>query len=153
MDELTGSRRRKYAYSIKTTRVREQRFPYNGKKLTCREETLMFLRALEEADNENMVVIMLNTQNYLIGVYITEGSVDQAAVYPRDIARQSLLMNASALILAHNHPSGDITPSPQDIEVTKRIVEAVKLFSIKVHDHMIIGAEGKFFSFRDEFLI
>jgi len=75
--------------------------------------------------------------------------VDSAAVYPREVMRGALLANACAIICVHNHPSGDITPSGQDAEITKEIVKAGVVLQINVLDHIIIGTEG-YYSFADE---
>lgn len=70
------------------------------------------------------------------------GTVDHAPVYPREVIRRALELSASALILVHNHPSGDPTPSKADIELTKQLAEAGKLLGITVHDHLIVGSSG-----------
>src|SRR3982751_1436319 len=71
-----------------------------------------------------------------------EGSVDESAVYIREIMRRALDLHATAIIVVHNHPSGDPSPSQQDIRLTRDLVEAAKHLKIQVHDHVIIGAEG-----------
>ena len=73
---------------------------------------------------------------------MSEGSVDEAAVYVREIIRRALEYHATALIPVHNHPSGDPSPSQQDIRLTKDIVEAGRHLRINVHDHIIVGASG-----------
>ena len=72
----------------------------------------------------------------------SEGTVDHAPVYPREIMKRALALNASALILVHNHPSGDPTPSRADIEMTREIVEAARALRITVHDHIVVGRGG-----------
>jgi DNA repair protein RadC len=73
---------------------------------------------------------------------VSEGSVDEAAVYVREVIRNALDYHATAIILVHNHPSGDPQPSSQDIRLTREIVEAGRPLRISVHDHVIIGARG-----------
>ena len=73
---------------------------------------------------------------------MSEGSVDEAAVYVREVIRRALEYHATAIILVHNHPSGDPQPSSQDIRLTRDIVEALRPLKIAVHDHVIIGARG-----------
>ena len=73
---------------------------------------------------------------------VADGSVDHAPVYPREVIRRALELSASALILVHNHPSGDPSPSQADISVTRQIIEAAKVFGLQVHDHVIVGREG-----------
>jgi DNA repair protein RadC len=70
-----------------------------------------------------------------------EGTVDHVPVYPREVAKRALELNASAIILVHNHPSGDPTPSKQDVEMTAQIERACKPLGITVHDHVVIGKE------------
>jgi DNA repair protein RadC len=67
------------------------------------------------------------------------GSVNRATVHPREVVKEALSLNASAIILAHNHPSGNSTPSPEDIELTKKLQEILKVIDVRVLDHLIIG--------------
>lgn len=67
------------------------------------------------------------------------GSVNKATVHPREVVKEALRLNASAIILAHNHPSGNSTPSPEDIDLTKKLQEILKIIDVKVLDHLIIG--------------
>ena len=88
-------------------------------------------------------VLHLNTRNILIRDEImNQGTVDQAPVHVREVIRRALELQSAAIILVHNHPSGDPSPSRADIEITRRIVDAGKPLNIAVHDHLIIGAHG-----------
>lgn len=88
-------------------------------------------------------VLHLNTRNILIRDEImNQGTVDQAPVHVREVIRRALELQSAAIILVHNHPSGDPAPSRADIEITRRIVDAGKPLNIAVHDHLIIGAHG-----------
>jgi DNA repair protein RadC len=73
---------------------------------------------------------------------VAEGSIDQAAVYVREIIRRAIDLGSAAIILVHNHPSGDPAPSKQDIALTREVVQAGKPLGIAVHDHIVIGAKG-----------
>jgi DNA repair protein RadC len=98
-----------------------------------------FLRMHEETE-EHMYMLCLNTKLKLNGVFeISHGNVNSSIVGAREVFQKALLGNAVSIILIHNHPSGDCTPSVQDIEVTKRLVEAGKIVGIDVLDHIIIG--------------
>ena len=89
---------------------------------------------------EQFRILYLDRKNFLIADEIQqEGTVDHTPVYPREIVKRALELGASSIILVHNHPTGDPTPSPADIEMTKEIVEAARLLKISVHDHLIIG--------------
>jgi DNA repair protein RadC len=90
---------------------------------------------------ERVRVLYLNARNMLIrNEPMSEGSVDEAAVYVREVIRRALEYHATAIILVHNHPSGDPQPSQQDIRLTREIVEAARPLGISVHDHVIVGA-------------
>lgn len=92
---------------------------------------------------ERVRVLYLNTQNRLVlDQHVADGSIDEAAIHPREVIRQALDIGASALILVHNHPSGNPEPSRADIQITGRIAEAGRLLGIVVHDHIIIGRQG-----------
>jgi DNA repair protein RadC len=92
---------------------------------------------------ESARVLHLNTRNMLIrDELVSEGSIDQAAIYVREIARRALELGSAAIILVHNHPSGDPAPSRQDIDLTRAIISALKPLGIEVHDHVIVGARG-----------
>lgn len=92
---------------------------------------------------ERVRVLYLDTRNRLVlDDHVGDGSIDEAAIHPREVIRKGLDIGASALILVHNHPSGDPSPSRTDIQITQRIAEAGRLLGIVVHDHVIIGREG-----------
>jgi DNA repair protein RadC len=105
---------------------------------------LDYLRAdMAHLTIERVRVLHLNTRNQLIrDEVMSEGSVDQAAIYTREVIRRAIDLGSASLILVHNHPSGDPAPSRADIDVTRNIVEAGKRLGIAVHDHIIIGASG-----------
>ena len=92
---------------------------------------------------ERVRVLYLNTQNRLIlDHHVGDGSVDEAAIHPREVIRKALDIGATALILVHNHPSGSPQPSRADIQITQRIAEAGRLLGVTLHDHVIVGREG-----------
>lgn len=98
--------------------------------------------ALQHASTEEFRVLFLDKKNRLIAdEFAATGTVDHAPVYPREIVKRALALDASALILVHNHPSGDPTPSSADIEMTKRLKEAAKPFDIVIHDHLVVGRD------------
>jgi DNA repair protein RadC len=141
----------KCAYSIKTTRVKEPDFPYDGRSLTCTSELYDFAYSLRNADIEQFLVVNLTAQNTVLSIYRVQGTVNQAVVYPREVIRQALLVGAAAIILIHNHPSGSPRPSEADQRLTRTITDVAKILDILVHDHIIIGGDtGRFFSFREE---
>jgi DNA repair protein RadC len=92
---------------------------------------------------ERVRILYLNSKNMLIAnEKMWEGSVDESAVYIREIIARALKLQATALIIVHNHPSGDPSPSQQDIRLTRDLIDAAKHLKLQVHDHVVIGAEG-----------
>ena len=118
------------------------------------QSLLDYLRAdMAHLTIERVRTLFLNSKNMLIRDEVaSEGSVDQAAIYTREVVRRAMDLGAAAIILVHNHPSGDSAPSRQDIAMTKDIINAAKAFGISVHDHIIIGKDG-FSSMRSAGLI
>ncbi len=99
--------------------------------------------AMQFETTEQFRVLFLDKKNRLIADEILgQGTVDRAPVYPREILKRALAHESTAIILAHNHPSGDPTPSQSDIDMTKEIVQACKPIGVAVHDHLIIGREN-----------
>ncbi|SER59407.1 RadC family protein [Sphingobium sp. YR768] len=92
---------------------------------------------------ERVRVLHLNSRNMLIrDDHMGDGSIDQAAIYVREVIKRAMELGSAALILVHNHPSGDPSPSRQDIDITRQIIDAGKRLGIAVHDHIIIAASG-----------
>lgn len=97
---------------------------------------------LENQPNEIFAILCLNTKNKVAGAHIiSQGSLSASIVHPREVFKAAILNNAASIILAHNHPSGDPEPSREDIETTKRLVEAGEILGIRVLDHVIIGEQ------------
>jgi DNA repair protein RadC len=85
----------------------------------------------------------LDKKNQLIADEVqNRGTVDHAPVYPREVVRRALELSASAVILVHNHPSGDPTPSSADVDMTRQVIEAARPLRIAVHDHLVVGRDG-----------
>lgn len=99
--------------------------------------------AMAHASREQFRVLFLDKKNQLIADEVmNEGTVDHAPVYPREVMRRALELSASAIILAHNHPSGDPTPSPADVTMTRQVAEAGRVMGVVVHDHIVVGRDG-----------
>ena len=93
---------------------------------------------------EHLRVLYLNSKNFLISDDLSQsGTINHVPVYPREIARRALELGAGAVIMIHNHPSGDPTPSEADILMTRKTAEALNLFSITLHDHVVVGAQSE----------
>lgn len=101
-------------------------------------------------DREHFVALYLNTKNRPVGYQvISVGTLTAALVHPREVFKGALLCNAYAVIIAHNHPSGDPTPSKEDKEITRRLKEAGQVLGIDILDHLVIGHNGRYTSFRE----
>ena len=108
---------------------------------------------LHEAAEENFAIICLNTKNKIAGVHtVSIGSLNASIVHPREVFKAALLNNANGIICLHNHPSGDPEPSREDIETTRRRVEAGEIMGIKVLDHVIIGGQ-RYLSMKEKCLM
>jgi DNA repair protein RadC len=95
------------------------------------------------ADKEQFRILFLDKKNQLIADEVQQvGTVDHTPVYPREVVKRALEVSATAIILVHNHPSGDPTPSHADIQMTQAIIDVAKPLGIGVHDHIIVGKEG-----------
>lgn len=99
--------------------------------------------ALAHEPREQFRTLYLDKKNCLLrDELVAYGTIDHAPVYPREVVRRGLELSASALVLVHNHPSGDPTPSRADIDMTRKIVEAARVFDLQVHDHLVVGRHG-----------
>ena len=99
--------------------------------------------AMAHESREQFRVLFLDKKNAIIlDEVMNRGTVDHAPVYPREIMRRALEVDASALILVHNHPSGDPAPSAADVDMTRQVIEAGRVLRIAVHDHLVVGCEG-----------
>ena len=113
-----------------------------GPVIRSPEDVFRVLRGAENADRESFYAIHLDSGNHVVGVEeVAKGSIGRVETHPREIFKAAILSNARAIIIAHNHPSGDPTPSSEDIGTTHRLVDAGKLVGIPVIDHVIVGAD------------
>lgn len=113
------------------------------------DDLILYCRTrMAHRDTEQFRVLFLDRKNTVIAdEALGAGTVGHVPVYPREVAKRALELNASALILIHNHPSGDPTPSPEDVTVTARVVDACAAIDVTVHDHIVVGKETEV-SFR-----
>lgn len=131
-------------YNYKIVREKSETY-YDGRKSlnTPTEAAKMFREFYKESydlDKEHFSVIMVDTKNKVIGInLVSMGTVNQTLVHPREVFRPAVMASANSVFVCHNHPSGDPTPSREDITITKRLVEAGKMLGITVLDHVILG--------------
>ena len=104
---------------------------------------------LQDEPGEVFAILCLSTKHRVIAYHeVSRGTLDATLVHPREVFKAALLSNAASIILTHNHPSGDPTPSPDDNHLTRRLVDAGKLIGVEVLDHIIVG-DGCYFSFKE----
>lgn len=131
--------------------IKESASNYPVEKFTSPESIVKMICDVFRMDKkaeEYLYLLALNTKGKLLGVFeVSHGTVNASLVNPREIFIRSLLTGASNIILAHNHPSGDITPSKDDLSTTKRVEECGKIMGVPLLDHIIIGKEN-FYSMK-----
>ena len=117
-------------------------------------DTIPILEAeLGSKSAEVFLSLALNTKNHVIAILpVSSGSLNASIVHPRELFQRAILSNCASLIIAHNHPSGDPTPSSEDIQLTRRLVEAATILDIPILDHILLGY-GQYYSFKEHGLI
>ena len=131
---------------VRDAAVRLARHELTGRAvLSSWQDLIDYCRAAMGRESvEQFRIFFLDRKNALIGDEVQQrGTVDQTAVYPREVVKRALELNASAIIMVHNHPSGDTKPSRGDIEMTRLVKDACEKIGIALHDHVIISARGE----------
>ena len=133
-----------YEYKMVKTRVAEDVYgqkisgDYDASKVAHEYYSHLFAR-----EQEVFSIIMLNTKQEVIGIYeVSMGTLDSAIVHPRDVLKPLILASAAGYIAVHNHPSGNLNPSPEDYALTRRLKQASELVGIRLLDHLIINESG-----------
>lgn len=120
------------------------------KRIANPNEIFNHFRFISRKDKEHFAIILLDgAHNVIRSEVISIGLVNKTIVHPREIFRPAIAANSSAIIIAHNHPSGSLDPSPEDIEVTKRLIAAGEIIGIEVLDHLIVSGD-KYLSFVEK---
>lgn len=134
--------------------VREKSFLFPIRKVTGPEVLFKLVKPfLLNEDREHLLLVCVDTKNQPTSIStISVGSLNSSVVHPREVFKAAILTNAHSIFLAHNHPSGDASPSREDIGVTQRIAECGELLGIPLLDHIIVG-DGSYLSFKDKSLI
>ncbi|MDN4619726.1 DNA repair protein RadC [Paenibacillus sp. PsM32] len=118
-----------------------------------RDAADLLIEQLRYLQKEHFVCLFLNTKNHIISQEtLSMGSLNASIVHPREVFRAAIKCSSASVIFAHNHPSGDPTPSPEDVALTKRLVDAGKIIGIEVLDHLVIG-DMKFVSLKEQGLM
>lgn len=135
--------------------VRERR-PGYGRSQTMRTSVEVyeaFRARFDKADREEFLAVLLDGKNRMLGYHVVSiGSLTASLVHPREVFKAVILANAAAMIVVHNHPSGDPTPSTEDQAITRRLKQAAELLGISFLDHVVIG-DARYVSFADTRLI
>lgn len=133
--------------------VRENETAYSGEQIISVQKAVEMINKIFNMDcqpSEIFVMLALDCQKQPIGCFLVhQGTISSSLVSPRDVFQRALLVNAHSIIIAHNHPSGDINPSSNDVEVTKTLREVGKSLEVPVVDSLIIGENGNYFSFEE----
>jgi len=126
--------------------------PKGGPKVQGPADVARIMEALHGASPvEHFVAFVLNSRHEITGIVpISTGILDASIVHPREVFRAAILGNAAAIVIAHNHPSGDVTPSSEDRQVTRLLKDAGAIIGIPCLDHVVVGRDAKFFAFSSE---
>lgn len=153
MTEITekiGTNKRYYTSLIKLRVVKEKKMIYEKPLKNSREVAKFATSLFSGLDREYVYAVFVDSKSKINAVEnISIGSLNRSVVEPREVFKSAILNNSASLFLLHNHPSGECTPSKEDIMMTKRIKEVGKLLGIDLKDHIIIG-DDKFYSFEEE---
>lgn len=138
---------------VSTRLVREATFEYNNPMQTPEAAVTLIKHVIGDKPQENFVVVCLDTKGVPTRIEIVHvGTLNQSLIHPANVFRLPIISNASSIIIGHNHPSGNPTPSKQDIRITKALIEAGTIMQITVLDHVIIGNDC-YFSFKEKGVI
>ena len=134
-------------------RLADSHMEFKGVINNPQDAAEMVLGELSLEDKEHFMIIMLNTKHRVIAKkVISIGHLNASLVHPREMFKEAIKRSSAAVILVHNHPSGDLTPSNDDISTTRRLVEVGQLLGIQVLDHIIVG-DNRYLSFREKGLL
>ncbi|KJR48416.1 DNA repair protein RadC [Desulfosporosinus sp. I2] len=131
--------------------VKEKSLAYGSKQINSpKDAALIAGEFLVGADREHFVVLCMDTKHNVNALNtVSVGTLNSSLVHPREVFKAAVLANSNSIILIHNHPSGDPTPSREDLEITKRLVEAGSILGIEVMDHVVIGDNGNYVSLKE----
>lgn len=155
LDEIQKKGAQKYISKVKLVMVKESA-DKKPAKVNCPADVAglnLVKEELAESDREKFICLHLSTKNAILSYEVVSiGTLSSSLVHPRELFKAAILSNSAALILCHNHPSGDPTPSAEDISLTKRLAKAGAILGIDVLDHVILG-DGSFSSLKERGLM
>jgi len=152
-EQILAERERKPAKRVDVVSVKlvkEKSFLYKQRTVSSPQSAYELVKEiLENEDREKLVACFLNVKNQPVALHVVSiGTINSSFVHPREIFKVAVLSNAASIILFHNHPSGDPTPSQEDFNATERIRDCGKLMGIELLDHVIVG-DGKYYSTKE----
>jgi DNA repair protein RadC len=149
------SKHKKRVNIISLKVVKESSVLYEGRKISSPSDVIKLIKPFFDClDREKFLVIYLNTKNEPNAIHtVSIGSLNSSIVHPREVYKGAIMTNAAAVIFAHNHPSGNPSPSKNDKEITNRLIEAGEILGIKILDHIIIGGQENYYSFKEHNII
>ncbi|MDU2045049.1 MAG: JAB domain-containing protein [Clostridium sp.] len=135
--------------------IKESSILYSKRNISSPSEAVIIGRqVLDESDREKLLLCCLNIKNEPTDLNIVSvGSLNSSIVHPREVFKVAILSNSASIILFHNHPSGDSTPSKEDIDITERIKESGKILGIELIDHIILGDNDEYTSLKERGVI
>ena len=136
---------------VKVKLVKESSILYEQRRITSPSVAANLMEAfLDGLDREELIVIALDTKNQPTTINVcSRGSLNSSIVHPREVFKTAILGNAASIVIGHNHPSGDTTPSNEDLNITKRLIDAGKILGINLIDHIIVGSDGEYTSLKE----
>lgn len=138
-------KKKKGSYCWVSTRLIRESGPWYAEKITSPEDVARIMQDhmdMGNLDREHFVVLYLDRKNNVNAIHtVSIGGLFNSLVHPREVFKPAILISSAGIILVHNHPSGDSTPSAEDINITRRLVEAGKILGIQVLDHVVIGLD------------
>lgn len=141
-------------YRLELVREKSSRYDMDTTQMSSPDMVRGALETIfqfEKQAEEIFAILALDTKNHIIGAFeVSRGSINSSIVHPREVFKRAILANASSIILAHNHPSGDVEPSHEDRVLTHRLQEGGKLLGTPIIDHIVCGTGGAYYSFKEE---
>lgn len=136
---------------VKVKLVKESSILYEQRRINSPSVASNLMETfLDGLDREELIVLSLDTKNQPTTINVcSRGSINSSIVHPREVFKTAILSNAASIIIGHNHPSGDTTPSNEDLSITKRLIDAGKILGINLIDHIIIGSDGDYTSLKE----
>ncbi len=139
---------------VRVSLIKEGDFPNDSKAGSAKDAAGIARTVIGNFDRECMISLMLDVKNRVNALHtISIGSLSSSIVHPREVFKAAILSNASGIILAHNHPSGELKPSQEDILLTRKLTLAGEILGIAVFDHIIVGSGEGYFSFMENGLL